>query len=150
MTGSSIKPEIGKAETGSRQINILILVNAEDVIGFGKTQYFYQVKFVEESLSKLNDEEIDKSEFDSPIRNESPEPPSDDENHDKDLESEEETPTCSGPSLIPKRKPCEYGARCYRKNPAHKNEMSHPGDSDYWDPVSTSIDPVLDTRPGKF
>ena len=135
-----------KPEIGSRQI--LILVNAEDVIGFGKTQYFYQVKFVDESLPKLNNEEIDKSELDSPIRNESPEP--DDGNHEEDLESEEETPTCSGPSLIPKRKPCEYGAKCYRKNPAHKNEMSHPGDSDYWDPVSTSIDPVLDTRPGKF
>ena len=28
--------------------------------------------------------------------------------------------------------------------------MSHPGDSDYWDPVSTSIDPNLDTRPGIY
>ena len=129
----------------------MILVNGEDVIGFGKTQYFYQVKFVNENLSKLKNEELDKSEveLDSPIRNESPEPSSD-ENPDADPKSEEEEPTCSGPSLIPKRKPCEYGAKCYRKNPAHKNEMSHPGDSDYWDPVSTSIDPVLDTRPGNF
>ena len=122
-------------------------MNAEDVIGFGKTKYFYQVKFADES--KLNNEEIDKSESDSPIRNDSPEPSSG-ENNDVDPESEEETATCSGPSLIPKRKPCEYGAKCYRKNPSHKNEMSHPGDSDYWDPVSTSIDPALDTRPGKF
>ena len=64
-------------------------------------------------------------------------------------ESEDEA-TCSGPSLVPKRKPCEYGEKCYRRNPAHKMEFSHPGDMDYWDPVSTSIDPDLDTRPGQF
>jgi hypothetical protein len=30
-----------------------------------------------------------------------------------------------------KRPQCKYGAQCYRKNLAHKNEFSHPGDADY-------------------
>lgn len=29
------------------------------------------------------------------------------------------------------REKCMYGARCYRKNPNHKNNYSHPADSDY-------------------
>lgn len=139
--------KFGYPPTPLRKNNKATVV-AEDIIGFGRTQYFYQVKFGDESLPKSLKKEIDKSkvEIDSPIRSE-PSEPSSDENHDEKPESEEEKPTCSGPGLIPKRKPCEYGANCYRKNPAHKNEMSHPGDLDYWDPVSTSIDPVLDTRP---
>ena len=28
------------------------------------------------------------------------------------------------------RPPCPYGAVCYRKNPAHFKEFSHPGDKD--------------------
>lgn len=30
-----------------------------------------------------------------------------------------------------KRIPCKYGDSCYRRNPAHKEEFSHPGDDDY-------------------
>ncbi len=30
-----------------------------------------------------------------------------------------------------KRVPCKYGEQCYRRNPAHKEEYSHPGDEDY-------------------
>ncbi|KAF6734212.1 Aprataxin and PNK-like factor [Oryzias melastigma] len=30
-----------------------------------------------------------------------------------------------------RRKPCPYGKDCYRKNPLHFQESSHPGDSDY-------------------
>ncbi|XP_056628412.1 aprataxin and PNK-like factor isoform X2 [Triplophysa dalaica] len=29
------------------------------------------------------------------------------------------------------RMPCPYGSSCYRKNPVHFQECSHPGDSDY-------------------
>ncbi|XP_014473170.1 PREDICTED: aprataxin and PNK-like factor isoform X3 [Dinoponera quadriceps] len=32
---------------------------------------------------------------------------------------------------VPKREKCTYGTRCYRKNPNHKNNYSHPGDADY-------------------
>lgn len=28
---------------------------------------------------------------------------------------------------------CQFGSSCYRKNPAHRSEQSHPGDSDYDD-----------------
>ncbi|KAF5894818.1 aprataxin and PNK-like factor isoform X1, partial [Clarias magur] len=31
----------------------------------------------------------------------------------------------------PRRTPCPYGTSCYRKNPVHFHECSHPGDSDY-------------------
>ncbi|RZC35682.1 aprataxin and PNK-like factor, partial [Asbolus verrucosus] len=30
-----------------------------------------------------------------------------------------------------KRERCWYGARCYRKNPVHRQEFTHPGDSDF-------------------
>ena len=30
-----------------------------------------------------------------------------------------------------RRQPCKYGAKCYRKNPQHLAEYSHPGDPDY-------------------
>ncbi|XP_022097315.1 aprataxin and PNK-like factor isoform X2 [Acanthaster planci] len=29
-----------------------------------------------------------------------------------------------------RREPCRYGKKCYRKNPLHKEEFAHPGDSD--------------------
>ncbi|XP_078261791.1 aprataxin and PNK-like factor [Rhinoraja longicauda] len=32
-----------------------------------------------------------------------------------------------------KRKVCAYGSSCYRKNPVHFQEFSHPGDADYED-----------------
>ena len=44
--------------------------------------------------------------------------------------------------------PCEYAETCYRKNPSHFHERSHPGDSDWWDPLEES--PANDPRPGAF
>jgi len=41
--------------------------------------------------------------------------------------------------------PCEYAETCYRKNPSHFHERSHPGDSDWWDPLEES--PANDPRP---
>ena len=32
---------------------------------------------------------------------------------------------------VPRREKCIYGKDCYRKNPQHKAEFSHPGDSDF-------------------
>jgi len=29
------------------------------------------------------------------------------------------------------RTPCQYGEKCYQKNPEHKEQFSHPGDADY-------------------
>ncbi|CAK8675658.1 unnamed protein product [Clavelina lepadiformis] len=36
-----------------------------------------------------------------------------------------------------KREICVYGKSCYRKNPVHLQEFSHPGDSDYMSPPSS-------------
>ncbi|KAM9792207.1 aprataxin and PNK-like factor [Neosynchiropus ocellatus] len=36
-------------------------------------------------------------------------------------------------SATTQRTPCPYGSSCYRKNPAHFQECSHPGDPDFQD-----------------
>ncbi|XP_077265389.1 uncharacterized protein LOC143899191 isoform X1 [Temnothorax americanus] len=38
--------------------------------------------------------------------------------------------SASNPDRVPREK-CMYGTQCYRKNPNHKNNYSHPDDSDY-------------------
>ncbi|XP_069464459.1 aprataxin and PNK-like factor isoform X2 [Ambystoma mexicanum] len=45
-----------------------------------------------------------------------------------------------------KRIPCGYGQQCYRKNPAHFQQFSHPGDSDFLDGTKGSQDDE-DERP---
>ncbi|KAJ6659589.1 hypothetical protein lerEdw1_018558 [Lerista edwardsae] len=45
-----------------------------------------------------------------------------------------------------KRTPCQYGKSCYRKNPIHFQEFSHPGDSDYHD-MKTVTQTANDSRP---
>ncbi|XP_058038011.1 aprataxin and PNK-like factor isoform X3 [Ahaetulla prasina] len=45
----------------------------------------------------------------------------------------------------PLRTACQYGKSCYRKNPIHFQEFSHPGDSDYYD--SEALSQVDDHRP---
>ncbi|XP_028828140.1 aprataxin and PNK-like factor isoform X2 [Denticeps clupeoides] len=35
------------------------------------------------------------------------------------------------PAGVPRRTACPYGSSCYRKNPLHFKECSHPGDSDF-------------------
>ena len=42
------------------------------------------------------------------------------------------------------REPCAYGKSCYRKNPVHFHEFSHPGDNDYF---SFSSSDENDDRP---
>lgn len=51
-------------------------------------------------------------------------PPSRDE---KDLDKTETVTSTSKNERIA----CKYGEHCYRKNPTHKQEFSHPGDDDY-------------------
>ncbi|XP_042301942.1 aprataxin and PNK-like factor [Sceloporus undulatus] len=36
------------------------------------------------------------------------------------------------------RRACQYGRNCYRKNPTHFQQFSHPGDSDYLDTESVT------------
>ncbi|XP_044265588.1 aprataxin and PNK-like factor [Tribolium madens] len=47
----------------------------------------------------------------------------------KKEDPEGENPSTSSPRL--RRERCWYGAQCYRKNPAHREEFTHPGDSDF-------------------
>lgn len=44
-------------------------------------------------------------------------------------------PTASMSSLPGARPKCKFGEKCYRKNPDHRREMSHPGDPD-WEAAS--------------
>lgn len=106
-----------------------------DIIGFGRNKYIYQIKFRAETNITQDDNLTQETRV-----------PSDEEHFsgESDIASE---PECSGPSLLPKRKPCEYGLKCYRKNPQHKSEFSHPGDQDFWDPLCDNVDADLDTRP---
>ncbi|KAM6971985.1 aprataxin and PNK-like factor [Aplochiton taeniatus] len=46
-----------------------------------------------------------------------------------------------------RRTPCPYGKDCYRKNPLHFQESSHPGDSDYEDEVLEEEDVDLPECP---
>ncbi|NWV86302.1 APLF factor, partial [Dasyornis broadbenti] len=45
-----------------------------------------------------------------------------------------------------KRTPCMYGSGCYRKNPIHFQQFSHPGDDDYHD-METMAQDDSDNRP---
>ncbi|XP_072491467.1 aprataxin and PNK-like factor [Notamacropus eugenii] len=46
----------------------------------------------------------------------------------------------------PRRTPCIYGASCYRKNPVHFQQFSHPGDRDFGDAPIVNQD-ECDNRP---
>jgi len=47
----------------------------------------------------------------------------------------------------PLRSSCMFGSSCYRKNPAHREEEAHPGDSDYVDPSDDPAGDDNDDRP---
>lgn len=78
----------------------------------------------------------------------------------RQLESDDETqgtstakrqkPAAATPSPVKRkkraRKSCQYGSNCYRKNPSHKAQFAHVGDSDYQEEESESEDPD-DDRP---
>nr|XP_042912563.1 aprataxin and PNK-like factor [Parasteatoda tepidariorum] len=47
-------------------------------------------------------------------------------------EEDEPQPSSSGEVKLNKtRIPCTFGKKCYRRNASHKDQFSHPGDSDY-------------------
>lgn len=56
---------------------------------------------------------------------------------------DEEEEAQPGPSATPRppaaaqpqRQPCRYGQACYRKNPQHRLDFSHPGDADFVIPI---------------
>lgn len=73
--------------------------------------------------------------------------------HDSGAHSADDTGTSSQTDssnlLSTSRRTCFYGSSCYRKNPQHRVEFSHPGDSDYPSQSKVSDDPVssVDSRP---
>ncbi|KAK9981460.1 hypothetical protein ABG768_000991 [Culter alburnus] len=58
---------------------------------------------------------------------------------------EAESKTSTSKVIKQRRTPCAYGSSCYRKNPLHFQECSHPGDSDYEDKEAEDADD--DDRP---
>ncbi|ROL46542.1 Aprataxin and PNK-like factor [Anabarilius grahami] len=58
---------------------------------------------------------------------------------------EAESETSASKVKKQRRTPCAYGSSCYRKNPLHFQECSHPGDSDYEDKEAEDADD--DDRP---
>ncbi|XP_043104460.1 aprataxin and PNK-like factor isoform X2 [Puntigrus tetrazona] len=58
--------------------------------------------------------------------------------------TETESKTITGKGKAPRRTPCPYGSSCYRKNPVHFQECSHPGDGDYEEEEEEEAD---DDRP---
>ncbi|GAB6031802.1 hypothetical protein CHUAL_010204 [Chamberlinius hualienensis] len=63
--------------------------------------------------------------------------------------SEDETVDANsvGISSAKSRPPCQFGGKCYRKNPSHKEEYSHPGDSDFDNNQNTVSDDEDDGKP---
>ncbi|KAK3530041.1 hypothetical protein QTP86_010199 [Hemibagrus guttatus] len=49
-------------------------------------------------------------------------------------------------ATVQRRTPCPYGTSCYRKNPIHFQECSHPGDDDY-EEEQNNADDEDDDRP---
>nr|CAB3222546.1 aprataxin and PNK-like factor [Phallusia mammillata] len=47
----------------------------------------------------------------------------------------------------PSRESCAYGHSCYRRNPTHFQEFSHPGDADYVSPPNSDVSDDGDSRP---
>lgn len=50
-------------------------------------------------------------------------------------------------SMSSARTPCKFGASCYRKNPDHRRQYSHPGDADHPDtpaPAAEEAEPTPD------
>eukprot|EP01127_Copromyxa_protea_P014627 TRINITY_DN4114_c0_g1_i1.p1 TRINITY_DN4114_c0_g1~~TRINITY_DN4114_c0_g1_i1.p1 ORF type:complete len:728 (+),score=176.83 TRINITY_DN4114_c0_g1_i1:2-2185(+) len=46
----------------------------------------------------------------------------------------QKTPPVTPPKTLIKRRPCKYGTACFRKNPLHFEQESHPGDPDFFYP----------------
>jgi hypothetical protein len=43
-----------------------------------------------------------------------------------------------------RRTHCSYGELCYRKNPEHRKEYSHPGDADWTDACTSEVKSALE------
>ncbi|XP_041958536.1 aprataxin and PNK-like factor isoform X2 [Alosa sapidissima] len=65
-----------------------------------------------------------------------------------EAKSKETTAGRGSVKKTPRRTPCPYGSSCYRKNPVHFQECSHPEDSDYEEEAEEEeVDEEDDDRP---
>ena len=95
---------------------------------------------------RIHDISDDDDDDESPKKSKDHDISSDDEDHEvkksakkspfkkktvHDLSDSEDILNAAGSSSGQKRSKCQFGGKCYRKNPQHKADFSHPGDSDF-------------------
>ena len=97
-----------------------------DILAFRKDLYVYRVHFsnLPQILQKPEIKTQETLNFDSPEK----------EIWTSGSESDQGESKVT-PDDSNKRVPCEFGQSCYRQNPIHKKERSHPGDSDWSNPT---------------
>ncbi|XP_011052359.1 PREDICTED: aprataxin and PNK-like factor isoform X2 [Acromyrmex echinatior] len=76
----------------------------------------------------INDESGKKVKWDIDVSDQIEEVPSN--NPQSPVAMPQDQASTSNSNRVPREK-CRYGAQCYRKNPNHKNNYSHPDDLDY-------------------
>lgn len=124
---------------------------SQDLIGFRIDDFIYQLVYVGKAMAKSASNLIPSSigsateKFEMMQTNHSD---SEVFTSASELENESTSTKNSLAHNLQVKLPCEYAETCYRKNPTHFHERSHPGDSDWWDPLEES--PANDPRPGAF
>ena len=113
-----------------------------DVIAFRKCSYVYRILIGEDKPADepTSNGQIETLEGEDELEKWSSGSDIETENRESRLSPDREQ--------IERRLPCEFGVNCYRRNPVHKRDRSHPGDPDWWDPIEQEIE--NDPRPGKI
>ncbi|XP_063932678.1 aprataxin and PNK-like factor isoform X2 [Zophobas morio] len=94
-----------------------------------------EVQQVDEGTSQTDQATSKQDQNDQPTANQDDVPQIDpvtakqDHNGQSTADKDDGNPSTSNSK--PKRERCWYGAQCYRKNPVHRQDYTHPGDSDY-------------------
>lgn len=110
-----------------------------DVIAFRKCSYVYRIVI---GANKPADESTTNGQIETLVGEDELEEWSSGSDVEK---RERESRLPPDREEVERRLPCEFGATCYRRNPVHKRERSHPGDPDWWDPIEQEIE--NDPRP---
>ena len=116
-----------------------------DIIGFRHDSYVYRL-FIKPKIDLQTDQENNPEIFGAVDANwTSGSATPDGSDHEREIIVDPAHPVTGRIRPIP----CEYGDRCFRRNPIHKQERCHPGDDDWWDPL---VDPPVsdDPRAGTF
>ncbi|XP_062866695.1 aprataxin and PNK-like factor isoform X2 [Trichomycterus rosablanca] len=89
-----------------------------------------------QEIKKKKDEEREQNRTESTLKSRtgssaSAVESSDNSQEDKKSSENGQQPAMNTKTKVQHRTPCPYGASCYRKNPIHFQECSHPEDDDY-------------------